>query len=285
MRWVVPCCITFMLAILLLCYKQYNKGIPWNYNGQAAVLMDNPPYEFVGTTDIALNGEVFGKYFLGDMRVEMFENLHTHKEEEHCYGIITMYHYHLDTKGEAYVKEKERRKTLADGIIKATTGGEPMPGVKMMRLGWYEWTARLSSDEKVTCNDKVTGYLYYENAGRMPFVLRVSVRGRALIGKQGKEPIRDRDILLCWESLQGRRLSRCLRGISNSSGEAISGRIKNSFKGLFNASLELAFERLQQLKMAHIARNQSIPTNEQIEFWENRYKNDMIILSRIKDNY
>lgn len=41
----------------------------------------------------------------------------------------------------------------------------------------------------------------------------------------------------------------------------------------------------QQLKKAHITRNQSIPTNKQIEFWENRYKNDMIILSRIKDNY
>lgn len=41
----------------------------------------------------------------------------------------------------------------------------------------------------------------------------------------------------------------------------------------------------RQLKKAHITRKQSIPTNRQIEFWENRYVNDMLVLSNIKENY
>jgi len=40
----------------------------------------------------------------------------------------------------------------------------------------------------------------------------------------------------------------------------------------------------QQLKRAHINRKQSIPTNQQIEFWENRYSNDMLVLSNIRAN-
>lgn len=41
----------------------------------------------------------------------------------------------------------------------------------------------------------------------------------------------------------------------------------------------------QQLKRAHITRNQNAPTNQQIEFWETRYKNDMIVLSNMKEKY
>lgn len=40
-----------------------------------------------------------------------------------------------------------------------------------------------------------------------------------------------------------------------------------------------------QLKNARIARNQSVPTNQQIEFWENRYKKDMMVLRSIRENY
>lgn len=39
----------------------------------------------------------------------------------------------------------------------------------------------------------------------------------------------------------------------------------------------------EQLKKAHFNRRQSVPTQEQIEFWENRYENDLIVLNGIKD--
>ena len=41
----------------------------------------------------------------------------------------------------------------------------------------------------------------------------------------------------------------------------------------------------RQLIMAHKNRNQSIPTNRQIEFWEKRHQNDKIVLSNLNDNY
>ena len=41
----------------------------------------------------------------------------------------------------------------------------------------------------------------------------------------------------------------------------------------------------QQLTNAQVARNQNVPTERQIEFWENRCKYDRIVLSSIKDNY
>lgn len=41
----------------------------------------------------------------------------------------------------------------------------------------------------------------------------------------------------------------------------------------------------KQLKRAYVTRNQGIPTKQQIEFWKNRYKNDMIVLSSIRENY
>lgn len=39
----------------------------------------------------------------------------------------------------------------------------------------------------------------------------------------------------------------------------------------------------RQLQMAHRTRNQSIPTKHQIEFWEKRYANDMLVLNRISE--
>lgn len=40
-----------------------------------------------------------------------------------------------------------------------------------------------------------------------------------------------------------------------------------------------------QLRQAHADRRQSVPTDEQINFWKSRYKNDMIVLGRIRENY
>lgn len=41
----------------------------------------------------------------------------------------------------------------------------------------------------------------------------------------------------------------------------------------------------KQLTRAHIDRKQRVPTDEQIKFWENRYKNDLIVLRSIQEEY
>lgn len=41
----------------------------------------------------------------------------------------------------------------------------------------------------------------------------------------------------------------------------------------------------RQLKKAHCNRGQSVPTDNQIKFWEMRYKNDLIVLNNIQENY
>ncbi len=41
----------------------------------------------------------------------------------------------------------------------------------------------------------------------------------------------------------------------------------------------------EQLKRAHVDRGQKVPTEESIKFWEARFKNDMHVLSNIKEEY
>ncbi len=41
----------------------------------------------------------------------------------------------------------------------------------------------------------------------------------------------------------------------------------------------------RQLTKAYIDRKQGTPTNEKINFWENRYKNDLIVLRNIQEKY
>lgn len=40
-----------------------------------------------------------------------------------------------------------------------------------------------------------------------------------------------------------------------------------------------------QLEKAHYNRGQSVPSDEQIQFWETRYKNDLIVLENMRENY
>lgn len=41
----------------------------------------------------------------------------------------------------------------------------------------------------------------------------------------------------------------------------------------------------RQLTKAYIDRKRGTPTNENIDFWENRYKNDLIVLQNIQEEY
>ncbi|MDE6233809.1 MAG: hypothetical protein K2M60_10760 [Lachnospiraceae bacterium] len=41
----------------------------------------------------------------------------------------------------------------------------------------------------------------------------------------------------------------------------------------------------RQLKKAHCNRGQSVPTDNQIKFWEMRYKNDLIVLNNMQEDY
>lgn len=160
---------------LIMTYKRYNEGITWNYEGQAVVLVDDSSYKFIGLTDVVLNGKVygFGKYFLGDAKISLVEDQHTYCQDDNCYGLKTMYRYHLDKEGDAYVN---KNKWIVDHIIPATVLGNEMPGRKMIRMDWYEWVPkkRTGGEDEIIYKSFVTGYMYFKKAGEMPFAFKLS---------------------------------------------------------------------------------------------------------------
>ena len=166
--------------LIILLYRQYYKGTTWNYEGQAVVLTDDYSYEFVGLTDVVLNGKVygFGKYFLGDIQIALVENEHAHCQNERCHGMTTIYRHILDAQGYEYVNKSMNQ--IADQIIPATILGNEMPGSKMIRVDWYEWVQqkRAGGEDRTVRKGFVTGYMYLNKAGEMPFAFRLMFMGK-----------------------------------------------------------------------------------------------------------
>lgn len=156
------------ITVLSIFYKKFYTSTDWNYEGDAVILVANPDYEFVGTTKIKLDGEVygFGRYYLGDVFVEKLEELCSYTGNN---KVSTMYRYNLDTKGEKYFEDKENRKIQSDHIIDATYHAEKMPKTKMMFLGWYEW--RMDPRGKITRERVAASYFYMKKPGKIPCVL------------------------------------------------------------------------------------------------------------------
>ena len=162
--------VLIFLAIVVssVCYKKYYTSTDWNYEGNAVILVENDDYEFVGTTKIKLDGEIygFGKYYLGDVFIEKLEELCSYTGNN---KVSTLYRYNLDTEGEKFYKEKENRKILSDQIVDATSYTRKIPKAKMAYLYWYEWG--LNSRGKVKRERVATSYFYMKKPGKMPCVL------------------------------------------------------------------------------------------------------------------
>ena len=165
--------IFFVLVLLTIVvssiyYKKYYTSTDWNYEGEAVILIANPDYEFVGTTKIKLDGEIygFGKYYLGDVFIEKLEELSSYTGKN---KVSTLYRYNLDKEGEECFEDKEKRKRLSDQIVEATYHTGKMPKAKMTYFYWYEWG--LDSRGRTKRKDVAASYFYMKKPGEMPCVL------------------------------------------------------------------------------------------------------------------
>ncbi len=156
------------IIVLSIGYQKYYTSTDWNYEGDAVILRAHPDYEFVGTTKIKLDGEIygFGKYYLGDVFIEKLEELCSYTGNK---KISTIYRYNLDTGGEKCFEDKEKRKRLSNQIVDATYYTGKIPKAKMAYLYWYDW--RLNSRGKVKLERVATSYFYMKKPGKMPCVL------------------------------------------------------------------------------------------------------------------
>lgn len=156
------------ITVLSIFYKKFYTSTDWNYEGDAVILVANPDYEFVGTTKIKLDGEIygFGRYYLGDVFVEKLEELCSYTGNN---KVSTMYRYNLDTEGEKCFEDKEKRKRLSDQIVNATYHAEKMPKAKMTYFDWYEWG--MDSRGRTKRKEVAASYFYMKEPGEMPCVL------------------------------------------------------------------------------------------------------------------